>query len=449
MRGVAMLLVLIGLAVLTLVTMDIRKNSVVELRLSTNKRDELRAFFLAESGLGFSRLLLRFQKQLDAIQLPNIQGLLSALSGAGGASGASAGLLSGLLGGAGATGLLSSVLGGQSPGAFTPSALSIQLWRMAKVDCQMLQQLVPEAKSIADTRAASSPSLEFDSAYPELAAAQRNRNFGTFQGCFHSTITDEEERLNVAKLGAPQLTAQTAVSQMLTLFGDERFRFVFQREDANHIKVTPSDVVLAIRDWIDDDNSAAQLNTTGQGNPFFSGFSDEGSTYQRYNPAYKVKNARFDSLDELYMVYGIGDTFMAAFGDRLTIYPDVNSRLNINSNDPVLLELAIRSIADPLRPDPRLRDPLFIDTLVQKLRAARVINLFGLGVSDFVGIVASTGLALNQIVLGNLSSQRLIGDKSTTYRISVQGESGDVVKTITAVVRLDDGLGRLLYWREN
>ncbi len=34
---------------------------------------------------------------------------------------------------------------------------------------------------------------------------------------------------------------------------------------------------------------------------------------------------------------------MAAFGDRLTVYPDPNAPLNVNSNDPVLIALAIRS----------------------------------------------------------------------------------------------------------
>jgi general secretion pathway protein K len=33
--------------------------------------------------------------------------------------------------------------------------------------------------------------------------------------------------------------------------------------------------------------------------------------------------------------------------------------------------------------------------------------------------------------------------------VSVVGEAGDVQKTITAVIRLDDQLGRLVYWRED
>ena len=86
--GIARLLVLEGSAVLALVANEIRYNSVVELRLATNQRDELRAHYLAKSGIAISRLMLRFQKQLDQIQIPNLGGMLQGLlGGAGGAGG--------------------------------------------------------------------------------------------------------------------------------------------------------------------------------------------------------------------------------------------------------------------------------------------------------------------------------------------------------------------------
>jgi len=65
-----------------------------------------------------------------------------------------------------------------------------------------------------------------------------------------------------------------------------------------------------------------------------------------------------------------------------------------------------------------------------------------------VNIVASTGIVVNQSILNNPQNQRIIGDKSNTYRVAVTGSAGDVTRTITAVIRLDDGLGRLVYWRE-
>jgi general secretion pathway protein K len=192
----------------------------------------------------------------------------------------------------------------------------------------------------------------------------------------------------------------------------------------------------------------SQLNLSGQGEPFAKGFSDENYNYDKFTPRYKAKNGRFDSLDELYLVHGVNDKFMAAFRDRFTVFPDINSRLNVNTDDPVLMYVAILSVADPTRPDARLHDPLFIDTLIKKIRAAKMFAIFGMSVVDFVNIVESAGIVTNPAIKNNPAQNRAVGDKSSTFRITAVGEAGQVSKKITAVIRLDDGLGKLVYWRE-
>lgn len=448
-RGVAMLLVLVGIAVLALVANEVRYNSVIELRLATNQRDDLRAHYLAKSGISLSRLMLRFQKQVDNIQIPNIMGmlgpLLGAINGGGGANPLAA------LAGAGGAGGLAGALGGA--GGAGGGTATIQLWRMARIDCHMLEMMVPEidekgAPVKQNLGPAKGKKLDFDDEMPELGQAQAQKKFGSFTGCFDTQITDEEERINLAKLDAPGATATVLLVQLVATLGDKKYEFLFEKEDANRVKVTPTEVITALRDWIDEDESGSTLNFSGTGDPFLKGFSDENGGYSRYSPAYRAKNARFDSLDELFMVHGINDRFMAAFKDKLTVYPDVNARLNINTDDPVLLEVAIRSVADPLRPDPRLADPIFMDTLIKKIRAARLFALFGMTAGDFVNIVAAAGIPVNAAIQNNVQGNRFISDKSLTYRLRVTGTAGDVSRTITAVVRLDDGLGRLVYWRE-
>lgn len=436
-RGVALLLVLVGLAVLGLVANEIRYNSIVELRLATNQRDDLRATYLARSGVGLSRLMLKFQKQMDQVQIPNIGGIMNDITKA-------------LNGGGDPTKALGDALKGGAAGG-APSTMSIQLWRMAKIDCYMLQQMMPEEdpkKGGLGPTSKSSKKFEFDDENPELAQAQSKRQFGGFEGCFRSELSDEEEKINLSRLNAPQLVAAVALVQSISAFGDKKYEFLFEKEDSNRVKVVPTDVIIAIRDWLDEDEVATQLNLSGQGDAFAKGFSDENYNYDKFDPRYKAKNASFDSMDELYMIHGINDRFMAAFGEKLTVFPDLNSKQNINTDDPVLLELAIRTIADPVRPDPRLQDPLFIDTLIKKIRTARVFAMFGMSVTDFVGIVQSAGVATNSSITNNVQNNRFIGDKSNTYRIKVTGEAGDVTRTITAVIRLDDGLGRLVYWKE-
>ena len=422
-RGVALLIAVVGIVLLTTMATELAYNSRVDLQLATNQRDELRAYYLARSGIGLARLVLKFQKQLDSTPIPNL-----------------AGLLNGLTGGAPPT------AGGATPPQAT--TMNLQIWRMARVDCHMLRGMVRSDADPRDQPPARSGKFSFDEQFPEVAGAQARRSFGGFEGCFLATISDEEERLNLNKLDAPQLSSQAVVQTLLGLLGDKRFEFLFEEEDSNRVKVNPQELIVTLRDWVDEDEVQSTLNVTGQGEPFLKGFSDENYNYDRYNPRYKAKNARFDSLDELYMVHGVNDRFMAAFRDRLTVYPDVNARLNVNTDDPVLLYLAILSVADPNRPDPRLQDPLFIEQLIQQIRATRMFSFMGTGVIDFVNVVSAAGVPINESIKNNVQNNRWVSDKSNTFSIKSVGEAGSVQKTLTAVVQLDGGLGKLVYWRE-
>ncbi|MBM4381467.1 MAG: general secretion pathway protein GspK, partial [Deltaproteobacteria bacterium] len=350
-RGVALLIAVISIAVLTALAVDFAYTTRVDLQLAANGRDEVRAYYLARSAIGLSRLLMRFQKQIDSAPLGglNLGSLASnpAVAPLLQQAGVSPQDLSQLAGGGGMPGM-----GG---------GMAIQLWKMARVDCQMLQGMVNsdpgDGPKSGSTR---SGKFAFDDEFPEKAGEMKSISFGGFQGCFLAQIQDEEEKLNLNKLDSGALAGMAIVPRFLDLFGDKRFEFLYEREDANGTKITAPETLIALHDWMDADNVASALNLNGQAgqDPFQPGFSDENSPYDRYEPRYKAKNAPFDTLDEAYFVVGVHDRFMAAFRDRLTVYPDINSRLNVNTDDPLMLYVAILSVADPLRPDPRLRDPL-------------------------------------------------------------------------------------------
>ncbi|MFP2900666.1 type II secretion system minor pseudopilin GspK [Corallococcus sp. 4LFB] len=439
-RGVALIIALVSITLLTVVATEFAYNSRVDLQLAANQRDEVRAYYMARSGLSLGRLLLRFQKQVDQTPIPNPASLLGALGGA--------------LGGAGA--------GAGGANAFQPQSLNLQLWKLARVDCHMLKGLVKsDGAEGQDGRPAETEPVQVDpnfqmdgedgenaGAATQMAAQLPRRSFGGFEGCFLATISDEEEKLNVMRLNTGGAEAQATAARMLDMFADKRFEFLWQQDDANKVRSTPRDTILALKDWSDEDSTQSTLNEKDPTNPFVAGFADEGSPYSRYEPRYDVKNARFDSLDELYRVHGVNDRFMAAFRDRLTVYPDINSKPNVNTDDPIMLGLAIMSAADPNRPDPRLTDPVFLNELISRIRAARMFNFFGMSVADFVGVVEQAGIAVNPLIKGNVQQNRYLGDKSKTFTIKSVGEAGSVQKTLTAVIRLDDGLGKLVYYRE-
>jgi general secretion pathway protein K len=434
-RGVALIIAVISITLLTVVATEFAYNTRVDLQLAANQRDEVRAYYMARSGVSLGRLLLRFQKQVDQTPMPNLGGLLQQLTGGAGAGGAGA--------------------AAQQPA----QTLNIQLWKLARVDCHMLKGMVKSdtGEEGEGGKADDEPALE-DAKFSmeegegegELAMSDQpmKRSFGGFEGCFLANISDEEEKLNVHRLSALATDALPTAARLMDLFGDKRFEFLFNRDDANRVRVTPQDVVLALKDWVDEDEVQSAINLADPVNPFAAGFSPEDSNYDRFDPRYEAKNARFDSLDELYRVHGVTDLFMAAFRDRLTVYPDVNSRPNVNTDDPMMMYMAILSVADPAHPDPRLQDPIFINELITRIRSARMFSFFGMSVADFVGVVESASIPVNPAIKANVANNRLVGDKSQTFTIKSVGEAGSVQKTLTAVVKLDDSLGKLLYWRE-
>src|SRR5690606_31956325 len=328
-RGVALLIVTVSIALLTIMGTQFAYDSRVQFEMAVNARDECRAFCLARTGVGLSRLLLSFQKQVNQIQLP--PGLGDMLGMGGGAAGA----------------------GGQAQS----QTLNIQLWKMARVDCHLLKGLVPEADTgaAAPTRAPTRLENSFDTAFPGVAEEQAQRNFVTFNGCFLTELADDEQKINVLRLNALGGADAATVQALPDLMGDERFEFLFEGEDSNRVRVTPQDVIIAMKDWIDPDENGDAINPqTLLTSPFVQGFGDENGPYQSFEPRYVAKNAPFDSLQELYRVHGVNDRFMAAFGDRLTVFPDVNRNLNINSDDPMLLYAAILTVLDPVSPTGRL-----------------------------------------------------------------------------------------------
>src|SRR6476469_9977459 len=226
-RGVALLIAIISIAILTAVAVDFAYSSRVDLQLAANQRDEVRAYYLAKSGVGLSRLMLKFQKQLDGM-MGSIPGLdPSALSGLG-LPPEVANQVKGMLPGAG-------------------GGLNIQLWANAKIDCYMLQGLVAsdDGKSGSSSKSSqSSKKFGFDEEFPELGADMQKKSFGGFEGCFDAKITDEEKKFNLNKLDSGALAGQKIVPSFLGVFGAKEYEFLYEKEDSNGVKVTPQDIII-------------------------------------------------------------------------------------------------------------------------------------------------------------------------------------------------------------
>lgn len=448
-RGVALILVLTTLAILTSLGVDFSYSTRVNLKLAENLRDELRAYYMARSAVSLARMLLHFQKQLDAVGGAAMSGLSSMLQKAG-IAGAAAGLPT-------ATPAATPAVPGAAPAS--SSSLGIRLWELIPVDSNLFGMLLSGGtqQDIAALGADRDDPKKLKAL--ELARQQDDRppgaprleqplhSFGTFDGSYSAKVVDENSRINVIGLDSLGSTPMATLTELRAMMAPQKYDFLFNEDDANHDRVTRDDVIIAMKDWIDADEVGTALDPTNLRNPFVSAFSDENSAYDRYNPRYKAKNAHFDSLEELYMVRGVSDRFMEAFGDRLTVWPDVNGKLNINTSDPDQMRTNIL-IAAANPNDSRLQDPLLIKTILQEIQLRKMFSFFGLSASDFIGVLVANGVQVRPELQNANSPLNFLGDQSDTFRITATGRWGRVESKITAVVRYDDLLGKLLYWKE-
>ncbi len=425
-RGVALILVLTTIAILTSIGVEFSYSSRVSLRLAENLRDETRAEYLAKSAVNLSRLLLHFQKQVDQL----------------------GGQVLGSIAGPTPAAPSGSTTAGQPRGA-TPQAmnnLGIRLWQALPIDSNAFSALLS-----GDVAGIELPNRE--TAVP-LAAPQEKRAvlhaFGGFEGSFHANIVDENSRINVQALDNVGTAPAAVFTQLRAMMADPKYDFIFDEEDANRDRVRRDDVILAMKDWVDIDETATALDPSNPQRPFVNGFSDENAAYSRYEPRYKAKNGRFDSLEELFMVRGVNDRFMAAFGDRLTVWPDINSKLNVNTDDPQQMLTNIL-IAAANANDPALRDPRLLQTILQEIQIRKMFSFFGMSAQDFVSILQANGIRLRPEIDprqgGNATN--LFGSTSDTFRITATGRVGRTEKQVTAVVRYDDAMGKMLYWKED
>lgn len=457
--GVALLFVLTTIAILTAIGLDFSYTARVNLELATQSRDALRARSLAMSAMNFSRLLLHFQYQLDAATSGAGAGGLQQLMGALGSNALDETQLESLARSAGvdpsqAMGLLGGLMGGGDAQQGASGGLSIRLWDVIPVDSNALMSFIAAAFPLLDGAAASERASAFLQARNDASFADESvgipvdASFGEFNGGFGASIADEDQKINVQRLeyalgGGPLAT----YLQLRAMIDDPKYDFLFEEEDANGDVVRRDDLILAIKDFIDADETQSLLDLSQVPGPFGDSFGDENGPYSRYKRRYKAKNAKLDSLAELYQVWGVSDAFMAAFGERLTVFADVNGKVNINTDDPVQMLVNILSAARNPN-DPALLDPARLELIMEQFRLVKRFPFIGMSVGTFVAILEGNGIEVHPEIKANSASNAAIGDKSSTFRIVATGEAGRVTKTLTAVVRYDAGLGQILYWNE-
>ena len=442
---------MVTVAVLTAVAVELAYSSRVSLQIAANARDELRASYAARGGVNLARLVLSFQQQLDGAAglgggAPNLASLASAAGGANAAG--LAGALAGLAGG----------------------MPRVQLWNHVPVTSELGEGLFPTATQ-ATAATPAIPATAATAATPATPATAAGRG-GAGAVTFDARVEDEGTKVNAQLDGFVQGADRKVLQRTQTLyqlFCDAKWDPLFDREDAKGNKVTREGLLVNLRDWVDDNERTSELNRGGSpancglvvgAPPFVDAFGDENQPYDKGEARYRAKNAHMDSLDELYLVAGIGDAFMAAFRDNLTVYLPFNAKQNVNVTDRQRLLDNARAIADqPL--NPMFLDPTFADRLQKAVMERTLGGILSITPKDFQTLVELAGVKTNPAAVGGSGTSTgndALTDRSDTFRIRAKGTAGAVTTGIDAVVRMESvqqtmgqpmaAPGRLVHWRE-
>lgn len=414
-KGVALIVVLLAVTILTVVTMEFNFKARVNLRMAANMRDELRGEMLAQSSVNFMKMLLNLQRTVDqlvnkrfnmSIQLwqwvPLDSDLLRAFSGG---VMAEQSVVGGILDS------YTSVFDSQSDSAENKNAEDEHGFLPPG---SVTKKITPGMKDRAEELA--------DEKKEEIA---KDTGFGDFDGHFMVNIADEDSKINVNVSGTEEIKALAL--QLTAMFQPKELDFLFERKDENGNYISRDELVSAIIDWVDQDNVRYGL----QG-------GDENQLYNRLSDPYAAKNHFLDSVEEMRLIWGVDDRFWEIFGESFTIYRSAGTRsININTADAIVLEGLLRQCTNTTPTWNQIH--MTLDQIL-KYRDQESMGMGFNSGSDFEQL-ASTYTQF-EFLKGCLSKNAKT--ESNIFRIKATGEVGQVSITYEVVV---DKNGVLYYFR--
>lgn len=291
-RGIALLMVLSALMVLSTTVVEFSYNSRINYRLAVTNKQKLQAYYLAKSALSFSKLLLKYQKQTQA--------LLDKAGSAGAAFGStpiykmiplSSEMIRGLI-----SGDVDSLL---SPTDATEETVN--------QDNQLFGENLDkrEDDKLKNKGDVEGVDVKADTG---LLAKEEAQKFLDFEGDFESEITEEASKFDLNKIASIEAKSAAAdyrrklLYSLLMLPAFEPY-FKNQANQAQGLSV-------ALADWVDSNDTINDFDKTERGS--------EGSLYD--DPDLKVKNGKFLTLSEMRLVSGMNDDIYTLLQDYTTLY---------------------------------------------------------------------------------------------------------------------------------
>jgi general secretion pathway protein K len=254
-RGVALIMVLGAITVLTVFLTELQQDVSADLAAALAERDALQAEYLARSGVELSRLLIAGE--------PTIRLKLGPV--------------------------IAMLMGGKMP-------RQIPMWRFTA-----------EALGLFNDQAGFS---EFATLFGLDASSTKVGSLTV--GGFELDVVDEDGKVNPNLAGGFSGSDFRLIKFLSFQFGQTQLAPLFDSVDADGQISDPRTVCAAMIDWVDQNDQASTCDPSPNA-PSAAGAED--GFYSLIGMPYTRKNAHFDSLEELRLVRGVSDDFWATFVD--------------------------------------------------------------------------------------------------------------------------------------
>jgi hypothetical protein len=383
--GVALLITISGIAIMTIMVAEMSHDSMVRYQLASHERDEAKAELLANSGIRLYQLLLITSKQLG--KNPMIE------------------------------------MASQYIGINADS-----LWQAVPfINTGLMRMLFISGSDLESANMASDGLTESQIAASREDTAGTKRNFLDFDGEFSAEVTDENRRIYVGKIGGKDVTKMLLTpsgTQLMGLMSGEGNNTYFRDSD-----YTREELIGNLADWTDADETRV----------YDMGY--EETPYERLDDPYKPKNAPFDSVAEIRLVDGWHlDPVWEKFGKHLTIYGA--GKVNVNTADRKVLFALLWAYSE-------IPNELLIQEYVKLIMEYRNMSpLLGGGLfknaqgfKSFLDTFGG-GMTFRKELVQSVTTE------SEVFRVTGSGEVGEARVKIEAIYDFSKSpLGKVVYWR--
>ena len=266
-RGVALILVLGAIVILTVFVTDLEVTSSAALSAALAERDSEKAEYHARSALNLSRLLIGSEPTIRTTISPIIQGLLGQRN----------------------------------------TFKQLPIWKFQDV-------ILGPFNDISHGQAFA------NAVGVDLSDQGGGKGIGLKGGHFEVKIVDEDSKIDLnSAVAGDAFSRQRLAMQLLGVMAPQKYTPMFEHLDSDGQYSDRPTICGAIIDWADFDETFYPCDPFGNAP---QNDSAEDNFYQQAGLPYLRKNAPFDSLDEVRLVRGISDNYWATFVDPEPDDPD-------------------------------------------------------------------------------------------------------------------------------